>query len=180
MVQAPSITILSVSLESWLTILAILVGPLAALTIQKWMEDRRVKLERKMTIFRALMANRTSRLSATYVQALNGIETEFYEETKIIEAWHSLIDQLNTPQDPANDPNAARWSERVTNLLTDLLYEMAELLGYHFDKVGLKKNAYYPIGWNTIEIEQAKLRQAAIGVLEGGKPIKVEVTNPQP
>ena len=178
MQQAPSITFLSVSLEAWLTIAAIIIGPIAALLIQKYLENRRARIERKIAIFRSLMANRASRLSPAYVQALNGIETEFYGETKVIEAWHSLVDCLNTPHDAINDPNYARFGERVTELLTALLLRLAESLGYHFDQVALRRNAYYPSGWDTIEVEGAKLRQAAITVFEGGKPLKVEVTNP--
>jgi hypothetical protein len=112
------------------------------------------------------------------VQALNGIDTEFYGETNVIEAWRSLVDHLNSPHDTVNDPNFARWTERVTELLTTMLLRMAESLDYHFDEVTLKRNAYYPTGWNTIEVEQTKLRQAAITIFEGEKPLKVELTNP--
>jgi len=122
------------------------------------------------------MANRASRLSPAYVQALNGIETEFFGQARVIEAWRSLVDHLYTPHDPVADPNLAHWNERVTDLLTDLLHEMAESLDYHFDKVTLKKSAYYPTGWGVVEGEQAKLRQSAIKVFEGEKPLKVEVT----
>jgi hypothetical protein len=179
MQQAPSISFLSVSLEAWLTIAAIIIGPLTALLIQKSIENRRAKEERKITIFRNLMANRASRLSAAYVQALNGIETEFYGETKVIDAWRSQVDHLYTPHDAAGDPNLTRWTERQTELLTDLLSAMAESLGYHFDKVTLKRNAYYPTGWNTIETENTQLRQAAIKVFESRKALKVELTNPE-
>ncbi|MGB7434415.1 MAG: DUF6680 family protein, partial [Candidatus Acidiferrum sp.] len=81
-----------------------------------------------------------------------------------------------TPHDPEGDPKFVRWNDRVTDLLTDLLFEMGESLGYHFDKVTLKKNAYYPTGWGLIEGEQAILRQSAIKVFAGEKPIKVEIT----
>jgi hypothetical protein len=178
MESAPPITFLSVPIEAWLTILAIIIGPLAALLIQKYIEGLKAKEDRKVMIFRSLMANRASRLSQNYVQALNGIEVEFHGETKVIEKWRSLMDYLNTPQDPANDPNLARWTERVTDGLTSLLLEMGESLGYHFDAVTIKRNAYYPVAWNTTEIEWAKFRQAAVKVLEAEKPIKVEVVPP--
>jgi hypothetical protein len=173
MLPAPPVALLSVSLESWLTIAAILVGPLAALLIQKKLEDRGARVDRKVRIFRDLMANRASRLSAPYVQALNGIETEFYGDRKVIEAWRSLVNHLNTPQG-AGEPALARWTERLTELLNNMLYEMGESLGYHFDKVTLERNAYYPTHWNTIEAENTQLRQAAIKVFEGQMPLKVK------
>ncbi len=129
-----------------------------------------------MTIFRALMANRASRMSPTYVQALNGIEVEFHGETMVIEKWRSLVDALYMPQDPQNDPGLTHWSERTTDRLTDLLLEMGETLGYHFDEVTVRRNVYYPAGWDVAEVEQVKLRQAAVKVFEGEKPLKVEIT----
>jgi hypothetical protein len=176
MVQAPAITFMSVSLEAWLTIAAIITGPLAALLIQKYLEDRRGREDRKVKIFRDLMATRASRLSALYVQSLNGIETEFYGDTRVIEEWRSLVNHLYTPYGQ-DEPTATRWNEQVADLLTNLLYEMAESLGYHFDKVTLKRNVYHPTGWNTTEGEFARLRQAAVAVFEGGKPIKVQISN---
>ena len=155
MAPAPPVTFLSVSLESWLTIAAILIGPLAALLIQKYLENRRARTDRKVRIFRDLMANRASRLSPAYVQALNGIETEFYGDTKVIEAWRSLVNHLYTPHG-ADDVSQTRWTDRVTELLTDTLYAMAESMDYHFDKVTLQRNVYYPTGWGTIELEQTK------------------------
>jgi hypothetical protein len=177
--QLSLITFLSISLESWLTIAAIIIGPLAALLIQKYLERLHAREDRRVTIFRNLMANRASRLSAAYVQSLNGIETEFYGERKVIERWRTLVDQLYTAHDPVTDPNTTRWNDRVTELLSDLLYEMGEALNYHFDKVTLKRNVYHPTGWNTMEVEQMKLRQAAVKVFEGEKPLKVEVVPPE-
>jgi hypothetical protein len=55
MAPAPPITFYSVSLEAWLTIIAILTGPLAALLIQMYFQDRRAKEDRKVAIFRNLM-----------------------------------------------------------------------------------------------------------------------------
>jgi hypothetical protein len=173
---APPITVFSVSLEAWLTIVAIIIGPLAALLIQKYIENRRAQQDRKIAIFRNIMAHRASRLSAPYVQALNGIETEFYGDTKVINAWRTFVDHLYA-QDEKTDPTLARWSERNAELLTNLLLRMAESLGYRFEDVAIKRNAYAPKGWDTIETEQTKLRQSAIKVFEGQKPLKVEITN---
>lgn len=174
--QPSSIVFLSVSPEIWIGLAAILTSPLVALLIEKYLEKLRAQEDRRVMIFRALMANRASRLSPAYVQALNGVEVEFFGETRVIEAWRSLLDQLNTPHDKVTDPQVTQWNDRVTTFLNDLLYEMGESLGYHFDKVSLKKNAYYPSGWQLVEGEQMKLRQAAVKVFEGEKPLKVEIT----
>jgi hypothetical protein len=163
-------------LVDWLTIVAILIGPLSALLIQKWIERRQAREDRKVSIFRTLMANRASRLSQDYVKAFNGIATEFYGDTNVIEAWRALNDHLNSSRDAGG---GVVWDNRLNQLLVDMLYEMAETLDYHFDKVTLMRAVYHPLGWNTLEVEQTKLRQAAVAVFEGEKTLKVEIANPQ-
>jgi hypothetical protein len=174
--QPSPVTFLSVSLEAWLTMLAIIIGPLAALLIQHHRERVQAQEDRRVEIFRTLMANRASRMSQPFVQALNGIEVEFHGRTRVIEAWRSLNEHLYTPNDPVGDPNLVRWQERTTDRLTSLLAAMGESLDYHFDEVTLRRNVYYPTGWTTTEVEQIKLRQAAIKVFEGEKALKVEIT----
>jgi hypothetical protein len=169
---------LGVSLDTWLTILAVVVamftGPLAALVVEKYLEERRARKNRKILVFHALMANRASRLSAAWVQALNAIETEFYGEKKVIEAWRVVVDHLYS--DAASDPaQVARWNDKQTDLINDMLFEMGESLGYHFDKVTLKRNAYYPKGWGEVEVEQAAVRKLFLEVLNGKRKLPVGV-----
>jgi hypothetical protein len=178
--QAPVTTppqVHSISLENWLTILAILLSPLVALLIQKWLEDRRARQGRKIHIFRELMANRASRLAPAYVQALNGIEVEFYGEKPVIDAWRLLNEHLYSNAAP-EDTSMTHWNNTQTDLLNDLLAKMGKALGYDFATATLKRSTYYPTGWGTIENEQHELRKAAIAVFTGKKPLKVEVTEP--
>jgi len=162
------------SLESWLTIAAIIIGPIAALFIQRSLDERRAKKDRRVRIFHALMSNRASRLSPGWVQALNGIETEFFGETKVIEAWRLMVDHLNTPS--GNDAaQNARWTETLIDHANDMLHEMAESLGYHFDKVTIKRNAYYPSGWGEIEVEQHALRKKLLELLDGKRKLPMAV-----
>jgi hypothetical protein len=169
---------LGISLEGWLTLVAIALSPLIALLIQRKLDSDRAKTDRQVKIYRDLMSHRASRLSANYVQALNGIETEFYGKDDVLSAWHSMVDHLNSKHG-ADDPLGTRWSEKCTDRLNDLLYVMGKSLGYNIEKSVLSRNAYVPSGWNQIEEEQAKVRQAAIKVLEGDGAIKVDVVLPK-
>ena len=68
---------LGIRLEGWLTIAAIVCGPILALWAQRWSERRREKRTRKLWLFRELMVTRTIRLSGRHVEALNLIDLEF-------------------------------------------------------------------------------------------------------
>jgi Family of unknown function (DUF6680) len=163
-----------ISPQVWLTIAAIIIGPVAALLIQKYLEERRAERNRRIRIFQALMANRASRLSPGWVEALNGIETEFYGEKKVIEAWRQVVDHLNSGQ--ATDPiQIGQWNEALVNLANEMLYEMGKSLGYEFDRVTIKRNAYYPSGWGEVELENHAVRKKFLELLDGKRKLPVAV-----
>ena len=164
---------LGIPLEAWLTMVAILAGPISALLIQKGLERYNEKKERKLEVFRQLMAHRASRLSPQYVQALNASEVEFYGDERVIEQLRLFIGHLNT----AIEAEAA-WLEKTMDHLNNLLYAMAENLGYRFDPMTLKRSVYYPRGWEEIETETHQLRKAALEVFARGKAIKMEIAGP--
>jgi hypothetical protein len=150
---------------SMLTIFAIFYGPIAALKIQRKLDGERETRNRKLAIFKTLMSNRATRLAPIYVQALNQIDIEFTSaderEKAVREAWKELLDIYSnfstTPNavDKANDLNAA------------LLSAMGKSLEYDFDKVYLKKDAYYPEFLGNMEIESHILRKQLLELLDG-------------
>jgi hypothetical protein len=161
------------SVLSVITIFAIYYGPIRALKIQRQLDAEREARGRKLGVFKALMCNRSVRLSPAYVQALNLIDVEFTENTAeeraVRDAWRELNDLYasfnKTPNaaDKANDLNAA------------LLAAMGRCLGYDFDKVYLKKGAYYPEFLVNVEVEQHSLRKLVLELLGGTGKRKIPV-----
>jgi hypothetical protein len=148
--QPSPITFLSVPLEAWLTIATIIIGPLAALLIQKHLEGLEAREDRKVMIFRNLMASRANRMSPAYVQALNGIEVEFYGETKVIEAWRSLIEQLYTSHVPAGQ---IRVPNRIGLLaLEDFDGGLPQLRQFIFDRVPARGNVHVSPQRDLVEV----------------------------
>lgn len=153
------------------TVLAIVVGPVAALWVQRILDEERDKKNRKLWIFKTLMSNRATRLAPLYVQALNLIDVEFTEpkEKAIREAWKELLDLYT------NFKTTHNATEQVGELTAALLAEMAKVLGYDFDKVYLKKGVYYPEFLGNVEVEQHALRRAVLELLAGKRRIPVGV-----
>jgi hypothetical protein len=175
--------------DQWLTVVtvaAIVFSPLIALEVQKRLDDRRMKFDRKMAIFRKLMTTRATQLSPAHVEALNGIEVEFYAtrgpDKKVLDAWRLYINHLNRPTGEGEALN--RWVETKNGLLIELLYQMAQRLKYDIDKVAIEKNVYHPKGFVEIEAEQHALRKAALAVFSSERPIqativgRVQITQP--
>jgi hypothetical protein len=166
--------------DQWLgivSVLAVLISPIFALEVQKRLDDRRASLDRKMSIFRRLMNTRATQLSPAHVEALNGIEVEFYAtrgpDKKVLDAWRLYINHLNRPTGDGEALN--RWVETKSGLLIDLLYQMAQRLKYDIDKVAIEKNVYHPKGFVEIEAEQHALRKATLAVFSGEQPIQATV-----
>ena len=174
----------------WLTIVAIILGPILALWSQRISERRRGLKVRQLLVFKELLATRATRVSPRHVEALNAIEMEFSGGTaadkNIVDAWRLYLDNLNDQQ--VSDAALEAWSNRNNDLLVDLLFEMSSSLGYSFDKVSLKKAVYFPKAHGQLETDQLLLRQfliqlaagtRGIGIFTGEKPLKVEQVLPQ-
>lgn len=150
---------------SAVTIFAIYYGPISALKTQRKLDEEREARNRKLYIFKTLMSNRATRVSPLYVQALNLIDVEFTanndKEKTVRDAWKELNDlyaNYNTT------PNALDKSNELNAVL---LAAMGRSLGYDFDKVYLKKGAYYPEFLGNVELEQHTLRRQVLELLDG-------------
>jgi hypothetical protein len=138
------------TIAEWMMIAAVLLAPLIAVQVQKWLEGWREKKERKKQIFTTLMATRATRIDPSHVTALNMIDLEF-KETSVLEKWREYIDCLaEAPEIPTTDSSEEiqqayksdlkNWNVRHDDKFIDLLYEMSRVLKYKFDKVHLKKS----------------------------------------
>jgi len=158
-------------------VIAIIVGPIAAVQVEKYLDRKREQENRKLWIFSNLMATRATRLSPTHVEALNRIEVEFYRDRDVMEARKVLLDAFeNFPQDDKASDYSVRLEkavEKSNDCLVKLLYQMSECLGYHFDEVHLKKGVYAPRGHAEVELQHYELRQYLLAVLKGNTPIPI-------
>lgn len=77
----------------WLMIIAVLVGPIIAVQLTRYRDNLK---ERKLAIFKVLMATRAYNVSWTHVEALNRIDLEFdhnnRKEKAVIAAWKEYIE----------------------------------------------------------------------------------------
>lgn len=154
--------------------IAVLIGPIIAIQIQKWLELSRSSKERKLRIFKILMSTRASRVSIEHVQSLNMIDIEFVGKNsiKVIEAWRNYHDHLSN-----GDTKSTNWVDRNDDLFIDLLLEMGKSIGYKFDKVMLRRTAYSPIAHGDIDSELQIIRKGLATILSGNAAFPVFFTN---
>lgn len=166
-----------ITISDWLMMLAVISGPIIAVQIQKYIDRKTETRNRKLRVFSDLMTTRASTLAIQHVSALNMVGLEFNGKkySKVINAWKTYLDHLNSF--PADDENMQKvWSEKKNDLLSDLLYEMGESLGFDFDKVHIKKAGYVPQAYADQETESTFIRKQLVEVFLNKKSIPMAVT----
>jgi hypothetical protein len=132
---------------AWSVLIATFFGPIAAVLVTRWVDDRRGKRDLQLRVFRQLMANRRARLSAEFVAALNVVEIDFYGEKDIVEAYRELLEyysrNVERMSDQQHELHFAKMQEAVNNLLT----AMSRKLGYRVTRLDLEKGGYSPNAW---------------------------------
>lgn len=167
---------LGISLESWLTIAAIILGPILALFAQRVLDDLRETHERQVRLFRELMITRSTRLSPRHVEALNAVPLEFKNgkgNKRVLKAWKTYLEHLGS--DSTKDADG--WNRKSTELLVELLYDISERVRLPIEKLSIENEVYLPRLFNIVETEQTALRRNLLEVLNGtgGRKIPVAV-----
>ncbi|SFJ54864.1 hypothetical protein SAMN04488082_10462 [Desulfomicrobium apsheronum] len=152
---------------------AIIASPLVALYIADRINKSNQERERKINIFRQLMATRHQILGKQHVEALNMIHFEFSqeknEERDVYEAWKELHDHFS-------DINNFGERTEITapereRLHLDLLSKMAKCLGYKFDRVIINKGHYYPEYLSQVDADLSMIRKGLTRIFSFDTPL---------
>tara|TARA_B100000787_G_C16044312_1_gene228387 strand:+ start:37 stop:597 length:561 start_codon:yes stop_codon:yes gene_type:complete len=164
------------TIADWLMIFAVLSGPVIAVQLTRYLDAKKITKQRKVAIFKTLMATRSYTVSWNHVESLNNIDLEFdakkTNEKAVIEAWKEYLDLLNNSTMPIE-----QWGIKRIELLVQLLHEMAKVLKYDFDKTHIKNSSYSPRIHGDTEDQQAAIRKGLLEVLDGTRSIPMEVIN---
>lgn len=151
----------TMKLSDWLTIAAIILGPILAVQVEKLVEARREWKRARVGLFHALMRTRAARVSPQHVEALNAIDLVFRKDKKVREAWKVYLDHLNA----VNEKDIDAWVQRGDDYLADLLAEMTAVLKYDFDKVQLRRAIYSPRAHGEAELDSLVIRRSLAEIL---------------
>lgn len=195
-------TLKEIEIIEWLTLIAILVGPFLGIFVYGQIEERKKAYQRKLDVFKTLMATRAALLTPEHVYALNRIDIEFTEsgadEKAVRDAWTAYHDHLSGgPQPPQLPPPNAdqatrdqyqtdyqqhqtrleNWAKDGQTRLAALLLAMGKLFKYDFNETQIKKAAYRPQRHDDIENAQLHLLTMAGQVFGGKYPLLMHVSN---
>ena len=150
------------------TIIAIVIGPIAAVLITRFFDVHRAKKDRRWDIFRNLMRYRRTALHAEFVGALNLLEVEFHHDPAVIDAWKRLLESFETPGQ----------ENRRSTALTRLLSEVAKSLGAPIEQLDIFSGAYSPQGWFDADEQNADIRAYLHDIATGKKALPMIAFSP--
>ncbi|HEY8095844.1 MAG TPA: DUF6680 family protein [Methylobacter sp.] len=164
------------TISDGLMIFSVLAGPIIAVQLTRFLDNKREIRERKLQIFKTLMATRAYSTNWDHVMTLNRIDLEFDKNNKkekaVIEAWKAYLDLLGE-----KNITGEQWAIKRIDLLVELLHKMAVVLSYDFDKTHIKNSSYSPIAHGDMEDELKAIRKGLIDVLEGKRDLPMQITN---
>lgn len=141
-----------------MNIIAVIIGPIIAVSITLWYQSRKEKRTAKISLFLNLMAHRKSN-PPTFerVNSLNLIDVVFSGHPKVLQLWHEYYDLLHTQ--PAN---FKLWEHKHI----DMLSEMGQALGYKKLKQTEIEKFYTPVAHGTQTELNEKMQREFLRVLE--------------
>lgn len=153
--------------QTWITGLAIFLGPLVGVIFTLWFQSRKETNDAKRQLFLALMAERKAPiLSVQVAQALNKIDVIFADSPNVKLRWHEYYAVLGLPP-----------GEQRTHKWLELLSAIAENLSYStLSQVDLDK-FYTPQGHVDDAEFQRKVGQQWSRVLENTEHFIVKARN---
>jgi hypothetical protein len=149
---------------------AVLLSPLIAVRVSMWLQDRKERRQRQLTLLASLIATRHEPVSPEAVRSLNMIELVFHDKPTVRQRWREYFDMLSNPG--LNNPMG--YGQRNKKNI-ELITEMAKVLGYgkaitHLDV----DRVYSPVGIWTQAARLNELQEELLRVLKATARVEVE------
>lgn len=159
---------------------AVIIGPVVAVVITRMLDNEKFEKERKLSIFRALVKDRSNPLSYDFVNAFNLIQIEFSNDTEVIKAWKSLSESRNAAG-PAKDDSDG-WSRKYAEWngkTNQLLFEIAKALDIKVSPFDIQ-TSYFPRAWSDDQQINSEIRALLHQLLDNKRSISVKINEPEP
>jgi hypothetical protein len=162
----------------WITVAAIVLGPILALFAQRALDWLREKREHRVQLYLTVMSMRAFWLHPDSLRAHNAIDVVFggRKDQAIRDAWGALLRHANSPRpDETTDlAGAQAWDARLLDLRVDLYQLLGAAVGFKHTVDYIKTRFYYPQYHVDAELEQLQIRkQFAKAITDDGLKVIV-------
>ncbi|HYB60677.1 MAG TPA: DUF6680 family protein [Methylomirabilota bacterium] len=160
------------TISEWLTILAIILGPIIAVLTQLGIQRSNSKRDEKMRVFKTFMGLRATWVQQDFVQAFNLVDVIFYKNLQVRQKRKELFTLLTSRAGADLIPDEVM---RANDLFAEMLAMIGHELGYDFGHTEIKGTAYLPTGQQRLADESRQLMQQTLAVMEGRQNLGVVI-----
>ena len=128
--------------NDWLTIAAIVIGPIAAVGITLWIENRRKIHEAKLVTLRILMSTRDLPSDPSYQIAVKLIPIEFNDCPSVLSAHREFLEATNVESDGKTRDQQKIIGDHISVKLTRLLFEMSKAAGLQIRETDIQTGSF--------------------------------------
>lgn len=135
---------LGLRLYELLTLAGVFAGPLSAVLITLWIENRRRKSDARTQILRMILTTRRLFSEPAYVMAINLIEVEFNDCADVMKARREYLDMVS--QEPSGE-RRAEHEQRMLAKQSTMIARMMKAIGLKASESELLTDAYISKGF---------------------------------
>lgn len=158
----------------WAVVAATFVGPIIAVVISLWHQERSIQKRSRQELFVSMMRTRRHPTNAEFVGALNLVPVHFFSDKAVMQRYAALIAVFD---DTAWFVAEARGKlhEKADLNVAYLLSAMSRAVGRPVEQLQILRGGYAPQGWQDEEQAQRALRSALTEIVSGQRPLPVWV-----
>ncbi|OPZ86047.1 MAG: hypothetical protein BWY74_03750 [Firmicutes bacterium ADurb.Bin419] len=147
----------------YINILAILISPIVALLLTKYLQNRKEVRERQYNVFITLVSSRHKNIDHEQAKAFNSIDIVFHNCEGVRKSWKEYFELIHQPN------RISEWD----NKRLELLKAMSDVVGYKniIDHLDLGR-VYSPVGLTEEQATQKRLAESMISFFESNNPKK--------
>ncbi|WP_430437031.1 DUF6680 family protein [Oceanibaculum nanhaiense] len=174
-------SIASLGPEAGAIIFATIVGPLAAVIVTLWHQNRATRKRIRHDLFSQMMRWRRHPTNTEFVGALNLVPVHFHKDKEVLQRYSQLMETFESPSWRSSDQEAVRRiNEQVDTRIAYLLSTMGNAVGVTIDQIHILRGAYAPQGWADEENRNKQIRELIAEFVSSKRPLPIVVLSTPP
>jgi hypothetical protein len=155
------------TLNEILTLVGLVTGPIAAVGVTLWIEQRRRVRERRLYVLRMMLTTRHMPADPQWNAAVNLIPVEFNDQEKVMTAWRTYGERVNQRVQKEHE---AEHQKRIDAAQSGMIFEAMHSAGLsNLSEGDIQTQAYVSQGFvnrDMIYIESLRAMPAIAETLE--------------
>ncbi len=148
--------------------------------ITKYLDAKKEKNNRRLWIFRTLVANFQNRSIYDFVSAINLAEIEFDGDANVLKAWKNYRKAIEPKNPkPSNEQEVRTALKEMDDALAELVKTIGISLGYKRDKLDILNNYFIPQSWINDDNHLREKERLLMEILRSERSLSFNIIHSQ-